>query len=492
MIGRVREDRVLLALAVLLAAGLVLRVWLTAVWSPALIGYSDTGIYFTGAVESLWSDPIRMVGYSIFLRALHFAAPNLILVVVVQHAMGLLAAALAFFTVRRCGGPPWLGLAPAAVLALGGDVIFLEHAALSDALFIFLIAAMLYCAVRTLDDGLPWAALAGLCAGFAVWDRTAGLGLVIVLAIWLALAWGRPSRRSLSAAGAALGVALVVVGIYAGWRSAAADLPGALTSNNAWNLYGRVAPWADCEKFTPPPGSEGLCESTPAAERGYRSGEEYIYWETSPAHALYGPPYLLSGDPDAMEEMEAWSQAAIRGQPGDYLHAVWRDAIRLVDSDAASYSQLSADELIDFLLYGAEGPDGSGRNEFSEYWQGRLYPDEPPPRHGDIGPLRWWEEVTRVDGLLMIALLALSFGAPFLLRGRPRSGALLFAATAWLLLFFPILLKGFDYRFVIPAFAPLAAAAALSAWGLAGWVRGERPRSPRPPGDDRPIPASSA
>ena len=90
-----------------------------------------------------------------FLRLLHAIAPHLILVVLVQHALGLLAAVLFFLAVRRCGGPRGLGLAPAAIIALGGDELFLEHAALSEALFIFLLSAMLYCAVRASDGGLP-------------------------------------------------------------------------------------------------------------------------------------------------------------------------------------------------------------------------------------------------------------------------------------------------------------------------------------------------
>ena len=64
------RDRVAAALALLLGVGLVLRVWFLLVWSPAITGYSDSGIYFQGSVSSLWSDPIRTVGYSMFLRVL--------------------------------------------------------------------------------------------------------------------------------------------------------------------------------------------------------------------------------------------------------------------------------------------------------------------------------------------------------------------------------------------------------------------------------------
>jgi hypothetical protein len=464
----VRANPVLFALGALLVLGVVLRVWLSLVWSPAITGYSDSGIYFQGAYESLWSDPIRMVGYSMFLRGIHAIVPHLLAVIVAQHAMGLGAAVLFFLAVRRCGGPRGLGLAPAAVLALGGDELFFEHAALSDALFVFLIAAMLYCAVRASQDRLWWAALTGLCAGLGVWDRTVGLGLVAVICVWLAFSAGRPTRRSLTVAALSLVVALSTVGAYAVWRSSAADLPGALTSNNAWNLYGRVAPWADCDKFTPPPGTEDLCESTPASQRGYRSSEEYIYNPESPAQRLYGPPYEVPSDPKAMERMQEWSEAAIRGQPLDYLNAVWRDTLRLFSPNTASYGDLSADEMVAFMLY---GHDREGTNEYVESWQSLLYPHDPAAHHGDIQPFKTWEAITRVVNIWMGLLLALCLASPWLLRGRPRAGAILFGATALVLLFFPIVSKSYDYRFTIPAFAPLVAAGALAAWGLVVKVR---------------------
>lgn len=463
----IRANPAIFGLAVLLGVGLFLRVWLTLAWSPAFTNYSDSGIYFQGAFESIWSDPIRMVGYPMFLRAIDAVVPHLIAVVVVQHVMGLVAAALLFFAVRRCGGPRWLGLAPAAVIAVGGDELFFEHAALSDTLFIFLVVATLYTTIRAADGNTWWAVPAGICTGLAVWDRTVGLGLVAIVSVWLVFSAGRPSRRTLVAGVASLLVALAMIGVYAGWRSAAADLPGTLTSNNAWNLYGRVAPWADCNKFKPPPGTAGICEQTPASQRGYHAGEEYIYSSESPAQRLYGPPYLLSTDPQAMEQLQEWSEAALLGQPLDYLNAVWLDTRRLFRPNAPSYGALTADAFTAYLLYGV---DGSGKNEFVESWQSNLYPDDAAPHHGDIGFFKVWEAITRVVNFWMAILLGLCLVGPWVLSGRARAGMILFGVTALMLLFFPIVSKGYDYRFVVPAFAPLVAAGALAAWGLAARI----------------------
>jgi hypothetical protein len=475
---RLPRDRVLVALAVLVGVGLLLRVYFLLVWRPAITGYSDSGIYFQdadlgavsgqGTVSTLWTDPIRTVGYSMVLRVLHEITPHLILVIIVQHALGLLAAVLLFLAVRRCGGPRWLGLAPAAIIALGGDELFLEHSALSDSLFIFLTCATLYCTVRASQDRAWWAALAGLCAGLVVWDRGAGLPLVAVSAVWLLVSAGRPTRRSVVAGLLSLVVSLATIGVYVEWRHTESGLSG-LTTNSSWNLYGRVAPWADCTKFTPPAGTRALCQLQPAASRVHQGNQDYIYGTASPAVQLLGPAFLLSKYPHAMSLLSKWSRAAILGQPLDYLHAVWLDTIRLFDPNHQSYGSYSADQMIAFLLY---GPDmHSGENQFVTSWQAGLYRGDPAPYHGDIGPLRTWEELTRVDGAWMLILLALCLAGPWLLHGRARSGMMLFAASALVLLFFPILTAGYDYRYVVPAFGPLLAAGALAAWGLAVKIR---------------------
>jgi Dolichyl-phosphate-mannose-protein mannosyltransferase len=469
---QIPRDRVSVALALLLGVGLLLRIYFLLVWRPAITGFSDSGIYFDDALTSVWADPIRTVGYSMFLHVLHLITPHLILAIIVQHILGLLAAVLYFLAVRRCGGPRGLGLAPAAIIALGGDELFLEHSALSDSLFIFLLSAMLYCAVRASQGGARWAALAGLCAGLGVWDRGAGLAMVGVIALWLLFSAGRPTRRTIAVGLLSLVVSLASLGVYIEWRHAASGLSG-LTTNNAWNLYGRVGPWADCTKFTPPPETRALCETTPPSQRVMPNGDDYIYaspnGSLSPARQLFGPAFLVSKYPHAMALLQKWSEAAILGQPLDYLHAVWLDTIRLFDPNHHSYGESSADQLIALMLY---GPDmHSGVNEFVTPWQRRLYPHDPAAHRGDIAPLKEWERITRVDGAWMAILLVLCLAGPWLLVGRARAGMTLFGATALVLLFFPIFTKGYDYRYVIPAFGPLLAAGALAGWGLVVRIR---------------------
>lgn len=457
-------------LAGLLFVGLVLRIYFMSAWHPALTGYSDSGIYFQNGVQSVWTDPLRTVGYSMFLRVLHGITPHLILVTIVQHLLGLVTAALYFFMVRRCGAARWLGLVPAAVIALSGDQLFIEHAVLSDALFVFLLAVMLYCTIRArrrdgaLRASLLWAIVGGLAGGLAVWDREAAIEVAPLLALWLVLSYGRPTRRSLLVGVVSLLAAVATVEGYIQWRHADSGLSG-LTTNGNWQIYGRVAPWADCHYFTPPAGTRALCQYTPVSSRGWLGAAYYIFAFDSPAQRLIGPPYLVSKDPYAMRRLLEFSESAIAGQPLQYLDAVWRDTLRLFDPNLPSWGAESAQAFNNDLVAGLDSND----NEFVTYWQKLFYPHDGPEHRGAIGALREWEKLSRITGVWMGVLLFLLLASPWLAPPGLRSVAVLFGVVALALLFFPIVTHAYSYRYAIPAFAPLFAVGSISAWGL--WLR---------------------
>ncbi|MGA2470794.1 MAG: hypothetical protein ABSG64_08910 [Solirubrobacteraceae bacterium] len=463
---------------VLIGLGFALRVWFLLAWRPALTGYSDSGIYFQDAYQGVWADPLRTVGYGMFLIVLHWITPHLLVVTIVQHLMGLASAVLLFGTVRRIGGPRWLGLIPAGAIALDGDQLFIEHAALSEALYVFLLCTMLYCAVRAWRSAgraaWGWAAGAGAAAALGVWDRGAGVAMLPLIPLWLLLCRRRPTRRTVVLAAVSLVAGIGLVEVYIEWRHLDSGLSG-LTTNGNWNLYGRVAPWADCTKFTPPPGTAGLCVATPPSQRGPdNSAAYYIFTSLWPAQKLFGPAYEVSPNKHAMALLWSFSIAAIEGQPLDYLNAVWQDTIRLVDPNHPSYGNGSATQLINFLLSGNPDEQSGGPNEFVSYWQNLEYPHA-ATYHGDITPLLDWEQVTRLQGALMVILLLAMLAAPWAVRGEARSGARLLVVATLALLFFPILTTGYDYRYVIPALGPLFAVGALAGWGIAGRIADRRP-----------------
>jgi hypothetical protein len=458
LLGR---DPARIALVGLLVAGFLLRVALML--SLHALTYPDSGNYFESTVTGLWSDPLRMAGYPMFLRVLHAITPHLLLVIAVQHVLGMTAALLLFAIMRRLGAPTGLALVPCGAVLLSGDELLIEHSVLSEAVFTPLLAAALYCAVRARQSGLAWAAAAGVCAGLSVWIRVAALPLLLTGPVWLVLCERRPSPRTLALGAASLIAGLGTVAVYTEWHYLASG-QGGLVAGDGWDLYGRVAPFADCSKFTPPAGTRSLCEAKPPARRPLsQTGVWYVFNRSSPAVRSIGP----SEDtpvPGAMARLQRFSLAAIEGQPLDYLRDVAQDAVRLIDPSYRSRNNLTPSVLMN-ALFTRRKPTGS-----IAYWQRRAYPGD-PLRHGRAGPFRRWEKLTRITGVPFVLLLVLSLLAPWSLRGDARSETRLIVGTALILLLFPLFVRGYEYRFVIPLLGPFVLGASLGGWGLAQRLR---------------------
>src|SRR3954453_11835798 len=209
------DRRALVAVVAVLSLGALLRLALTLGWQPALFGWPDAASYIDVAHGQLFGNELRPAGYSLFLRALHGVAPSLLLVVVVQHVLGLATAALLYLAVVRAGAPRPFGLIPAAVIALGGDGIFLEHAPISESLFIFLVAVALYAGVRALEGSqLRWPLMLGAVLAVAAGVRVVALPLLPLVGICLfAFAAGPVRRRAALVAVGGLGM-LAVLGPY--------------------------------------------------------------------------------------------------------------------------------------------------------------------------------------------------------------------------------------------------------------------------------------
>src|SRR4051794_8440700 len=147
-----RESRPLLAV---LAAGAALRIGVLLAYTPAALSYPDTWGYVKAAAGPVFlTDWFRPAGYPAFLAALHGMWSSLTFAIVVQELLGLATAVLAYATVRRLGGPRWVALVPAAVIALCLDVIYFEHTLLSEALSAPVAALALYATARSLEG--PW------------------------------------------------------------------------------------------------------------------------------------------------------------------------------------------------------------------------------------------------------------------------------------------------------------------------------------------------
>lgn len=474
----------MIALSAIVVVGLFLRAYLSLRWRPALLGFPDSTIYMETAHGSAFGNPLRAGGYGIFLQILHWLRPHLAFAIRVQHLLGICSGLLLFGALRRAGLPRGLGLIPAAIVILSGDEILIEHAPLTEPLFVFLTALSLYAVVRTWRGHWAWALLAGLALGAATGVRTLGLLLAVVLIAVVAVIYtGGWRARGLRVGLMALATAAPILAYLIG-HNAATGVFGFTTAGN-FNLYARVAPFADCSKFTPPSGTSDLCISTPVNKRG--GPNTWVFSDVSPAVDVYGEPDITTPTPGENAHLEAFAKSAIVGQPLQYLEYVARDLVRVVDP---SYSSSP---------YGNRGVTGTGYGDTPAALTSYYFNQQTTPgaeqaaaayysdgvTQESIGLLMTWERDTRVEGPFMAVLLALALLSPLLARGHRRAAVLFLAATV-VLVAGPVFLVYYDYRYVIPAFGALSCSAAIGAWGvyLQGrrlLTRVQRPRRTRTP-----------
>jgi hypothetical protein len=515
-----RASPAIWALAVITVLGAGLRVYFLYQYRPALLGFPDSVVYVIDAHQGLFADPLRVSGYALFLRVLHRLSDHLLLVTIVQHGLGLLSGLLLFDAVRRARAPIGLGLLPAAVVMLGGSELMLEHALLTDSLFIFFTDLSIWFVVRSWVGDWRWALGAGLSMGCATIDRTVGLELLpFVLGALLIgpaaagsrLVAGRRRRGAPAASGgsrgdggargdrgrqgsrpglrnsmtprprarrALQGSGIVVAGlvgallvivpfVYAHKRDTGT---WGFASASYFDLYGRVAPWADCSKFTPPAGTAKLCIHDPVSQR---QGTEYwVFTGGSPAIAAYGSPEWYGPPPqkDENNQLRAFSEAAIEGQPLTYLEYVGRDLVRVVDPTFSS----SPYRNIGNVAYG-QTPEGQLDYYFDTSNLGNIegvvnsYYHSPGVLARNVTALMDWDRDTRIEGPAMAIFLVLALLAPLLAAGGTRRLAILCTTVALVLTVAPILVVDYDWRFMIPVFGPLSVSTAIGGYEV--WRR---------------------
>jgi hypothetical protein len=452
------------------------------------MGWPDAASYIDVSQSDLFANQLRPAGYPMFLWLLNALVPSLTFVIVLQHLLGLASAALLYLAVARSGVPRGWGLVPAAVVALGGDGIFLEHAAVSESLFIFLIAAALYAGIRSLDgERLAWPAACGALLALAATVRVVAVPLLAVFALWLLLGPAAPLRRRLMLTGAGALAAAALLGAYFAVEHHETGRTG-LSRNGIWNLYGRVAPFADCGKFSPPPSTEVLCEEIPRSQRPLTY--QYTFnWYYSPAVRYFDNPHVASAGQTNQVAGFAWS--VIWGQPLDYATEVGAGMLRYVSPTSfqgygggPSYDDLVHGRILFNRLFQKEGLRVAARH-YSDAERFGVH-------RGLLERLRDYEGVTRIQGALFVLLALLSLAGPLAARGRQRRAAALFAAAAWTLMVVPVATVEFSARTAVPGFGSLGAAAAIGGFAVLSALRARR-RSSTSAGGGRghPRPAAS-
>ena len=442
----------------LLLAGLALRVVTFLAYRPALIYYDSTR--YIDRMRDLEPGQVRPAGYPAFLKALPVDW-ELAVVPAVQHLFGLLIAVIIYALLIRLGVPRlWSALATAPVL-LDGYQLNIEQYILSEALFELLVVAGCALLLWWRRPG-PWpAALAGLLIAGAALTRLSAIPLIAVAL--LALIFLRAHWTRVAALAAAFAVPLLA---YAVWYESAHGYY-ALSGYGGQFLYGRVAPFADCDGLDVPPQQRVLCPTEPPSERP-TIGEYMWVDEISPLYDLELEPGQRR--PTVGGE---FARRIILHQPLDYAKVVAEDVLY-------GFSPTKSRRAGDLPV---------ARWQFQEHFPVYREPDtseilrddgyERGVADGTLAPfLRTYQRYVFTTGpLLAIALLLGLIAAAGIGRARDsglRTAAFLFTFAALAIYVPSVAASQFTWRYQLPLLVLLPPAGALGLAALRGVRSGGR------------------
>ncbi|MGH3382056.1 MAG: hypothetical protein ACRDP6_45740 [Actinoallomurus sp.] len=455
LIGRNRLFTTALVLAMVLR-GLTMLGYRPALWFPDSFDYLQ---------RSLRMEPglIHPNGYAFFLwllRPFH----SVLLVVAIQHVLGLGMATLMYALLRRYGLPSWGALLAAVVVLFDPRQLLLEQAILTETVFsccvVSAVVLLLWRPVVT-----PRAAcLVGALLALAALNRPVAVPLILL--VLGSLVVRRAGRRVIATGLAAWLVPLVA---YAGWFAAYHDR-FSLSGEDGIFLWARTTSFADCTVIKPPAELVPLCPS----RRHLRPWPASFLLDTkSPSHYLSDPHEWFSGssryprhvpglparppiDP-AGDNEKAWRFAidAILAQPLDYALTVTRDT---------AYTVLMADppvQLQSFRFQPAPpfSPSPQNLDALHQY----AHADARTRVAGlPAAALRYYQDRVFLSGVQFTLILTLGLGGVIRRRRRNGGPGLLPWVTAVALLVLPAATAQGDPRYGVPAMPLACLAAALA------------------------------
>ncbi len=439
--------------AVLLAAGLVLRVLAQVAYRPVLF-YIDTTRYLYNDAPGM--DP---VGYKGPLRAI-LAVANLGTVAAVQHLLGLAMAVVLYLLLLRRGCPRWLAALAMAPVLLDAYQIQIEQTLMPDTWFEALVVAGLAILLWRPAPGWRAVAAGGLVLGTSAIVAQVGEALLPAAVLYL-FVLGGGWRQAFGKAGVlCVAFALPILAYCTvNYLATGNFLP---TRSGVTSVYGRMAAAADCATLRLPPDEQKMCPTR--------------------AQQALGPDFLEFG-------LQSPIRPYYNGLPRDTVDAL------IIDFDGRVLSQqplrVLRAYLRDVVRPFALTRDGSPGVTAIGRWQFQAsYPYYPPhasrqvidssvARYGGGLPAVWAPGATFLRGyqlhggytpgpLLALCVLAgLAGSASLLLRRRAGPGSrepalaclLLFASGVAVLLVSDVF--EFSWRYLLPALVTLVPAGAL-------------------------------
>jgi hypothetical protein len=251
-------------IALLLAAGLVLRMVAQFGYEPALL-FIDSKKYIFGTQfsTSQWGsyDPI---GYTLLLLRPALMFGNLSLVALAQHLLGLGMAVALYALLLRRGVVRWLAALAVAPVLLDAYQLNAEQTIMPDVLFEALVVAGIVLLLWQPVPGLGLVLLGGLALGASAPVRQVGEALIVPALVYVVAATRRWRLRVLNAAVLTVAFTLPVVG-YMAYSAVILHYGFEMSNMGDAYLYGRTAHAADCAALNIPADERPLCPSPQAA-----------------------------------------------------------------------------------------------------------------------------------------------------------------------------------------------------------------------------------
>src|SRR5215470_947725 len=238
--------------AVLLTAGLVLRILTQIAYRPALL-YIDSTKYLLNAYPG--DDP---PGYQMALKPV-LALGSLNLVAVLQHLLGLGMAVAIYLLLQRRGVPRWLAALATAPVLLDAYQLQIEQNVMPDVMFEALIVTGLAALLWRTTQSRWLIVVGGLALGASATARQIG-EIFILPAVCYELIATPGWRLRLKHAGLlCLAFALPILGASY-WNYADPQLHSfSLAPYASGSIYGRMAEAANCATLRLPAYERGLC-----------------------------------------------------------------------------------------------------------------------------------------------------------------------------------------------------------------------------------------
>ncbi|HEY2308432.1 MAG TPA: hypothetical protein VGI05_21370 [Streptosporangiaceae bacterium] len=298
--------------AVLLAAGLVLRLLAQFAYRPVLF-YIDTTRYLYNDAPGM--DP---VGYKGPLRAI-LAVANFNAVAAVQHLLGLAMAVLLYVLLLRRGSPRWLAALAMAPLLLDAYQVQIEQTLMPDTWFEALVVAGLAILLWRPAPGWRAVVAGGVVLGTSAIFAQVGEALLLPAVIYL-LAVGGGWRRALGRAAAVCAAfALPILAYSTVNYLAAGDF--FLSHTGVTSVYGRMAAAADCTTLRLPQAEQKMC---PARWQQALGPDFLDFGQLSPIR-----PYYSGLARDHVNSLITdFNHRVLTQQPLRVLHAYLRDLVR--------------------------------------------------------------------------------------------------------------------------------------------------------------------